>query len=372
MNASPRRILVVTSRQIGDVLLTAPLLRAARQRWPAARIDVLGIERTLGMLKGNPDADELLEVPARLGWRGGIALARRLWRRYDLALVTDVGDRAHVLGWVAGRARSGVVPENGGSNWWKQRMLAHAVVAAGDRGEVHSVGEKHALLAPWLPADAEVPPVTVPPARDLPEDLSALLRPGCVVVHAPSMWDYKQWPIPHYEAVVRALLADGRQVVLTGSGSARDQECIAPLRRVGSAPQLVDTSGRLDFNQLVRLFGMAALYIGPDTSVSHLAAAAGLPVIAVFGPTNPQRWAPWPASAPQPVHFVRRALVQQVGNVMLLQGPQGCVPCGRAGCEDHRGSRSDCLQSITPDDVLQQARRMLAPVTRPEEAASDA
>ncbi|HEX7891237.1 MAG TPA: glycosyltransferase family 9 protein [Ramlibacter sp.] len=372
MNASPRRVLVVTSRQIGDVLLTTPLLRAARERWPAARIEVLGIERTLGMLKGNPDADELQEVPARLGWRGGIALALRLWRRYDLALVTDVGDRAHILGWIAGRARSGIVPEQSGSNWWKKRSLDHAVVAAGDRGEVHSVAEKHALLAPWLPAGAAVPPVSVPPARPLPEDLAALLRPGFVLVHAPSMWDYKQWPIAHYDAVVRALLAEGRQVVLTGSGSTRDQECIAPLRRLGEAPQLVDTSGRLDFNQLVRLFADAALYIGPDTSVSHLAAAAGLPVIAVFGPTNPQRWAPWPASAPQPVRFVRRAAIQQVGNVTLLQGPQDCVPCGRAGCEDHRGSRSDCLPAITPDRVLQQARRVLPPVTRIEETASNA
>lgn len=372
MNASPQRVLVVTSRQIGDVLLTTPLLRAARQRWPAARIDVLGIERTLGMLKGNPDADELLEVPARLGWRGGIALARRLWRRYDLALVTDVGDRAHVLGWFAGRARSGIVPQDSGSNWWKRRTLDHAVVAAGDRGEVHSVAEKHALLSPWLPADAAVPAVTVPPARDLPDELASLVSPGCVVVHAPSMWDYKQWPIAHYEAVVRALLAEGRQVVLTGSGSARDQECVAPLRRLGGAPQLIDTSGRLDFNQLVRLFGIAGLYIGPDTSVSHLAAAAGLPVIAVFGPTNPQRWAPWPADAPQPVRFVRRASVQQVGNVTLLQDTQDCVPCGRAGCEDHRGSRSDCLQAITPDRVLREARRVLPPVPLPEETAPHA
>jgi heptosyltransferase III len=181
-----------------------------------------------------------------------------------------------------------------------------------------------------------------------------------VLVHAPSMWDYKQWPIAHYEAVVRELLAQGRQVVLTGSGSARDQECIGPLRQLAASPRLLDTSGRLDFNQLVSLFHAAALYIGPDTSVSHLAAAAGLPVIAVFGPTNPLRWAPWPGRSEQPVQFVRRADTQQTGNVTILQGAQQCVPCGRAGCEDHRESRSDCLSSILPELVLAQVRRVLS------------
>lgn len=354
------RVLVVTTRQIGDVLLTTPLLRAARQRWPQARIEVLGLQGSLGMLKGNPDAAELIEVPARLPAGQALALARRLWRRYDIALITDAGDRAHVLGWVAGRARSGIVPEAGGSNWWKRRLLQHVVVAAGDRGNVHSVVEKHALLAPWLQGDAPgVPPVSLPPAAPLPVAVAQALRTGYVVVHVPSMWDYKQWPVAHYEAVVRALLAQGRQVVLTGSASARDQECIAPLRRLGAEPQLMDVSGRLDFNQLATLLEDAALYIGPDTSVSHLAAAAGAPVIAVFGPTNPLRWAPWPGRAEQPVHFVRRALVQQAGNVTVVQGPQDCVPCGRAGCEDHRGSRSDCLTAITPQQVLAEAARLL-------------
>lgn len=363
----PSRILVVTTRQIGDVLLATPLLRAARRRWPQARIDVLGIEGSLGMLKGNADAHELIAIPARLRAGAALALARRLWRRYDIALITDAGDRAHLLGWLAARRRSGIVPEAGGSNWWKRRLLQHAVVASGDRGSVHSVVEKHALLAPWLQGGAaDVPPVVPPPAAPLPAGVAQALRTGYVVVHAPSMWEYKQWPLAHYADVVRALLAQGREVVLTGSASARDQDCIAPLRQLAGEPQLLDASGRLDFNQLASLLRDAALYIGPDTSVSHLAAAAGVPVIAVFGPTNPLRWAPWPGRAEQPVHFVRRAPVQQAGNVTLLQGPQDCVPCGRAGCEDHRGSRSDCLASITPQQVLAEASRLLGPGAMPK------
>jgi ADP-heptose:LPS heptosyltransferase len=357
--APVERVLVVCTRQIGDVLLTTPLLRAARERWPQARIDVLAFAGTAGMLRGNPDVQTLLEFPARLGWRGGRALARRVWRRYDLALIADPGDRAHLIGWLAAPLRSGIVPAGGGSNWLKRLALDHVVESAGDLGNVHVSAEKQGLLAPWQQTPALVR-VVPPPAAALPASVAAQLQAGAVVVHAPSMWPYKQWPIAHFRELIAGLLAQGRQVVLTGSGGARDQECIAPLRGLAPAPRLLDVSGQLDFNELAGLLERAALYIGPDTSVSHLAAATGVPVIAIFGPTNPQRWAPWPAQPQAQALFARSMAVQQVGNVTLVQGTQGCVPCGRAGCEDRRDSRSDCLQSITPAQVLAQVDRILA------------
>jgi heptosyltransferase-3 len=353
------RILVVATRQIGDVLLTSALIRAARNHWPGAQIDVIGFAGTLGMLRGNADVNELIETPPRLGWRGFRALMRRLWRSYDLALVTQPGDRAHLMGWIAAPCRSGILPPEGGSNWWKKAILDHVVTSAGDRGEVHVVTEKVALLAPWL-EDAPTPPrVIPPPASALPDDVLQQLRPGAVVLHGPSMWAYKQWPLDHFKVLASALLAEGRQVVLTGSSSARDQECIAALRDLAPAPRLLDLSGRLDFTQLASLFGKAALYIGPDTSVSHLAAAAGIPVIAIFGPTNPQRWAPWPAKPETRALFERSTLVQSVGNVTLLQSDRACVPCGRAGCDDHVNSRSECLIDIKPERVLREALRIL-------------
>jgi heptosyltransferase-3 len=345
------RIVVIATRQIGDVLLTTPLIRAVRQRWPHASIDVVGFTGTLGMLRGNPDVNVLIETPA--GSSGGLPLLHRLWRRYDLALVTDVGDRAHLIALAAARCRSGVIPQQNPSNWWKRLLLDHVVVAAGDQGDKHVVTEKLDLLAPWAQAAAH-PQVRAPEGRELPAEIASQLRDGFVAVHAPSMWPYKQWPLAHFETLVRALTAQGRQVVLTGSAGARDQECIAPLRGIEG---VLDVSGRLDFNQLVTLLKRAALYIGPDTSVSHLAAASGVPVIAIFGPTNPVRWAPWPADGN--ARFTQRGPLQHAGNVTLLQSELPCVPCGRAGCEDHRQSRSDCLVDIGPDRVIAEATKIL-------------
>jgi ADP-heptose:LPS heptosyltransferase/O-antigen ligase len=355
----PDRVLVVATRQIGDVLLTTPLIHAAQERWPSARIDVVGMAGTLGMLRGNPEVNALIETPQRHGW-ATLSAARRLWRKYDVALVTDVGDRAHLIGWLAAPHRSGLVPEHSGSNWWKRSLLDHVVVAAGDRGDRHAVVEKHMLLAPWTGGAPSGLQVRAPGPAALPAEIESQLAGAFVIVHAPSMWAYKQWPIAHFEELVRGLIANGRQVVLTGSASARDQECIAPLRRIGPPSQVLDVSGRLDFNQLVTLFRRTALYIGPDTSVSHLAAATGVPVIAIFGPTNPQRWAPWPTTRQTQQFFARQAAVQHAGNVTLLQSSLHCVPCGRAGCENHRQSRSDCLPDIKPERVLEEALRLLS------------
>ena len=356
-----KRILVVVTRQIGDVLLTTPLIRAARQRWPQARIEVAAFAGTLPVLEGNPDIDACIPMAPRLGFAGTLRLAARLRRGYDLALVADPGDRAHVIGWLAARERAGLVSAEGRGHGWKAARLRHAVPLDGDRGTVHVVTERLHLLDPWIEGHVplETPQVVPPAALPLPAHLADSLQHGHVVVHAPSMWRYKQWPVASFETLVRGLLAAGRQVVLTGSGSERDQSCIAPLREAGKAPQMLDTSGQLGFGQLATLLAGCALYIGPDTSVTHLAAACGAPTLALFGPTNPQRWGPWPARASAPVRFQRHAGRQEVGSITLLQGAQDCVPCGRAGCEDHHHSRSACLESIAPESVLRIALERL-------------
>lgn len=361
MKPAPRTVLVVVTRQIGDVLLTTPLLRRARQLWPQARIDVLGFEGTLAILHGNPDVNELIPLAAGSGWSAARSLARRIWRRYDLAIIAEFSDRAHLAGWLASRQRTGLLPpeEDGRGQRIKRALLAHAVTSAGDRGDLHVVEEKLRLLDPWHPGGAASrAQVTAPMPKGLPDTLASRLASGYVVVHAPSMWTYKQWPRPYFSRLIAGLVAEGRQVVLTGGPGQGDRELVAGLVREHEGRNVID-AGLLDFNQLTWLLASARLYVGPDTSVSHLAAATGVPVIAIFGPTNPLRWAPWPAGD-NPVWFARAEPVQQLGNVTLLQGTLPCVPCGRAGCEDHRDSGSDCLQQITPDIVLAQARAKLA------------
>ena len=126
-----RRIVIVVTRQIGDVLLTTPLLQAARERWPQARIDVLAFAGTAGMLHGNPDLDRLLEYPARLGWTGFRSLVRRLWRQYDLALVADPGEHAPLLAWLAAPRGRGGVAARGARHGVKRRARGGGALPRG-------------------------------------------------------------------------------------------------------------------------------------------------------------------------------------------------------------------------------------------------
>ena len=349
-----KKILVIATRQIGDVLLTTPLIHAARQQWPNAEIDVIGLAGTLGMLQGNPDVHALITTQPSKGWRDTLAVLKTIWKRYDLALVTQPSDRAHLIGWAASRQhRSGIIPAQNSSNWWKKWILSHVVVSEGDAGTVHVVAEKLALLTPWCQPNVQAARVLPPPAQPLPSVLDAMIRPSAIVVHAPSMWPYKQWPVAHFRDLLTQLIAEGHQIVLTGSAGPSDQDCIQQLRGLAPSPQLMDTSGQLNFNQLVSLFQRASLYIGPDTSVTHLAAASGIRVLAVFGPTNPVRWGPWPNSPRIAQSYVGRAEKQTVHNITLLQSTLLCVPCSKAGCENHNQSRSDCLLGMSADRVLQ-------------------
>jgi heptosyltransferase-3 len=349
-----RRILVVCTRQIGDVLLTTPLIAAAKARWPEAAIDVLGFGGTLGMLRGNADVNELIEVPAGSGWVASRRLIRRLWRRYDLALIAQYSDRAHLYGFAAAKRRAGQVTDEPKS-WWKRALLEHRVRMNDDQS--HSVVEKLRLLAPWVePGGARL---VAPPAAPLPADVSAALIAPYVVLQAPAAVAYKQWPLAHWRTLVEALVARGLQVVLTGAPSAGDRALVAAVGAGFEADRVLDLAGRLDLNQVAGLLRGATLYVGGDTSITHLATACEVPVVALYGPVDPRYFGPWPANPTLVVPYVGHALVQRVAHVTLLQGTPACVPCNRAGCEDRNDSASVCLQTMAPARVIAEVDRLL-------------
>src|SRR5450759_1144392 len=107
------RILVVTLRRIGDVLLTTPLIRSLRRAWPDATIDALVFNGTVGILKGNPDIDYIVAMPARPTLIETAKLMIRLWKCYDLALSTQSGDRPVMFALAAGRTHIGLTDVDG-------------------------------------------------------------------------------------------------------------------------------------------------------------------------------------------------------------------------------------------------------------------
>jgi heptosyltransferase-3 len=125
-------------------------------------------------------------------------------------------------------------------------------------------------------------------------------------------------------------------------------------------PDAINLAGRLSLSQSACLLSRARLYVGPDTVMTHIAAAVGAPSVALFGPSNPVKWGPWPQGYAQAQNPYRRRGTQSVGRVTLLQGPGECVPCMEEGCERNIRSLSACLQNLGSQEVIAAARALLA------------
>ena len=109
LSRPPRTILVVCTRRIGDVLLTTPIVRSLKARWPDAQIDMLVFRGTEGVLEHNPDVHRVIVVAPRARLRERFSDAARIWRRYDLACAAVSSDRPRFYAWFAGKRRIGLV-----------------------------------------------------------------------------------------------------------------------------------------------------------------------------------------------------------------------------------------------------------------------
>ena len=356
-----RRVLVVCMRRIGDVLLSTPLAHSIKAAWPDASVEMLVFAGTDGVLRGNADVDKVIAVPEGAAAVETLRLAARLWRKYDVAISVQTGDRPTFLAWAAGRRSAGFV-EPGWQSSWKRHALDHAVPASPPAE--HTVAGNLRLLEPL-----GVPPVAsvrarwdeAAPAR-VHEVFPEADARAFAVMHVSPKFPYKAWTSAGWAELARALSDQGMTVVVAGGGSQEERDYIATLM-----PQLppgaVNLAGKVDLAALAYLIGRARVYIGTDTAVTHMAAALGVPTVALFGPSSPVKWGPWPATLASgtATPWLLRG-TQQRGNVYLLQGQDedDCVPCLGEGCEKHVGSLSDCLQSLPSRRVIDAVERMLS------------
>jgi heptosyltransferase-3 len=351
LDLPPRpRILVVTLRRLGDVLLSTPLIRSLRRAWPQARIEALVFADTAGILQGNPDLDGVMTVPPQPSAAQTLALGARLFRRYDLAISTQSGDRPTGFAIAAGRLRVAPVPTN--LNGRVKRTLLHRSIAVTPR--LHRV-EEMLRLADAL-GIARVPELVCPRVAEAGE------RPAgpYVVIHAAPMFRYKQWNASGWRELAGALAARGLTVVATGGPAEAERRY---LDDVWNGAPVTRRDGQLAWPQLAGLLSQADIYIGPDTSVTHLAAAAGCPTVALYGPTDPRLWGPWPVGGTNEI-WQAAGTIQRRGNVWLVQNPLPCMPCQLEGCERRLDSESQCLNELSPQQVIAAVDQALAAAKR--------
>ena len=357
--SAPDTILVISLRYFGDVLLATPLIRSLRRAYPGAQIDALLFAGTEGMLEGNTDVRRVATVPERPSSAEQRALVRMLWRQYDLAVIAETGDRPHLYGWLAARRRMGLLPPQLGKRWWKHRLLAKGVTATASEPRFQA----YAHLSRAMELDYQ-PDVVVPTAGTSPQQLCDWLGfdPATVryaVLHLAPRFRYKRWNADGWRDLISWLRQRGFRVVVTGGHAQAEREYVEQVLG-GSANEVVNLSGRLRFAQTADLLRSAALYVGPDTATTHLAAACGTPTLALYGPTDPGIWGPLPHGGLD-LPYARSAPLQQRGNVRVLQESSlPCVPCQQEGCERRRESYSACLDLMRAERVIEVAQRLLS------------
>jgi len=343
----PSRILVISLRRIGDLLLTTPLIRSLRRTWPDSDIDVLVFVNTAGILAGNPDISRVITMPQRPTLAESARLFIRLWRRYDIAVSTQSGDRPTAFAFAAARLRAGVVTVD---DPWLARLLKrvvlHKSVPAADK--LHRV-EQMLRLADALdvPRVAELVCPAAAPSSTIADGTRYAL------IHATPMFTYKEWTRDGWRAIAAGLAERGLSVVAVGGPGEAERRYLEDVWH-GIVP-----FHQVEWPEMMKLLGGARVYIGPDTSVTHLAAAAGCRTVALFGPTDPRVWGPWPVGGLSPP-WAESGTIQNRGNVWLVQNPLPCMPCTFEGCERNIRSRSVCLDELKFDQVLAAIDQALA------------
>ncbi|WP_428492578.1 glycosyltransferase family 9 protein [Rhodopila sp.] len=259
------KILFVTSTRLGDAVLSTGLLDHLIRRHPAARITVVCGPVAEGVFARMPNRERTIVLRKQSGGRHWVAL----WR--DVAmhvwdLVVDI--RGSALSWLVPTRRRAVF-----------RRVA---------------GPKIAQLGAILGVSPPPSPVVWTDTADQREASGLLPADRPIVALAPTAnWDPKVWPAERFAAafgaVAGSLVANPAAVVLGGPG-ARESAMAAPL--LAALPGAIDLVGGISLAVAAAVLQRSSLFIGNDSGLMHLAAAAGAPTIGLFGPTDAATYAP--------------------------------------------------------------------------------
>jgi heptosyltransferase-3 len=283
------RILFITATRIGDAVLSTGLLAHLVERYPAARFTIAVGPLAAPLFEAVPRLERLIVVTKRRGSLHWLSLyAAVAGTRWDIVL--DLRGSA----------------------------LAYLVRAGRRLGEVRSVPDEHRVvqLARILALDPPPAPVLYIGARH--ERAAAVLvppGPPVLAIGPAATWHGKQWRAERFaELALRLTQPDG---ILAGArvavlAAAHERPQAASLLAAIPGERLIDLVGRCDLLAAAAVLRRAALFIGNDSGLMHIAAAAGAPTLGLFGPTQSSRYAPWGA---------RTAVAQTSIPPLDLRGP---------------------------------------------------
>jgi len=349
-SSSIERLLIVRLSAMGDLIHTLPAVSALRAAFPRATIGWIIEERWVELLctpraprigprsPQRPLVDKIHTVNTT-NWRLSL-LSRHTWQQiasglselravnYDVAIDFQGAVRSALLARCSGaRLVYGVAQprENAASMWYTRQIIARGT---------HIIEQNCSLAEavtrnPISPGEVQFPSDPVI-EQELGNRLDnhqigafAILNPG-------AGWGAKQWPAERYGYVARKLAEEGLRVLINAGPGEELLALATEAASEGGADALA-----CSLTELIALTRRARLFIGGDTGPLHLAAALGVPVVGIFGPTNPARNGPFGTSS------------------IVLRSPRSPTSHSR------RAQPDEGLLEISSDDVLAAARDLL-------------
>jgi len=345
--SAPQRILLLRLERIGDLVMTLPAIAAVRALAPSAQIDLVVGSWNAQLATAIPSVDEVETLDAQWLARdgGGRGLTQLLkhaagWRRkhYDLAINFEPDVRSNLLIAAVGAEWASGYRSGGGGPLLDEALDYDPTAHTTDNAK-RLVETVFGAAAPAQTTSLiEIPDAYRQRVRAL---LGSATRP-LVGMHVSGGRPVKQWDPARFGEVARRLVA-GRGATILLTGSAADRPLVEQVTRVLPAGGAIDATGEADLLTLAALLDEAELLITGDTGPMHIAAAVGTPIVAVFGASDPRRYAP-------------RGPLDRVVRVDLP-----CAPCNRIRLPPARctGIIPDCLALISPDRVLDAAIQII-------------
>ena len=347
---SVRRILIIRTSALGDVLHVLPALAALREQFPKAQVSWFVEPLGGAILEGHPGIDDLIVFDRkrwtrslRYPWQWGAsarelgALVRR-FRSSRFDLVIDFQNNF----------RSGLSTLLSGGRW---RLCFHASDCREFGGWVFAnlrappcpllqpriLKNLHLVRSIGVEGPCPTPRLPIPDHdREWAQaEIDAMPGKGPVVTVHPAVSKYgllKQWPAEHFNTLIRELTErrDVRVLVSWGPGELELAEEVAQ----GTSAVIAPLTDRL--LRLAALIGDSHLVVAGDTGCLHLAAALHVPVLGIYGPKSPNTYGPYPNTG------------------RVIQSDVPCSPCNLRRCE-HR----ICLDTLLPERVADEALAVL-------------
>lgn len=342
----PRRILVVQTAKIGDVVMSTPVLGSLRASFPDARITLVHQPLTADIVRDHPWVDDRLELPpaALRGLRGKLRVARALRAgRFDTVLILSPSlPWLVVAAWAGMARRMSVMPAKPGRTMRMARVLLTDHVEHDERQQV--AGSQLGLVALMGgTAVAEQHLRVGESAVDLPPALSgysSLVGVGVSAANTLKTLDDRT-----LAAVCEGIAGlPGTAVLLIGNGS--DREKAQRIRSLISGDAAVfDLTGRFSLGELTALLSRLRVFVGVDSGVTHMADALGVPQVVVSGPVH-----------------MEEVMPQTPGSRIIGPPTLPCAPCTsvlRTAYHCATGTHA-CVKATQPDQVVAAVEAIMA------------